>query len=110
MSGRIWPGALCYITHPTMFGRMVEALYEAPVGVPITLPDGYRNIPAPCAGLWVVKFLGGPVSVPCVVGSRMTIYAVIPSRWLRPILPPPASDTTEDRAPCELRPGEIVGV
>jgi hypothetical protein len=107
MTARIWPGALCYITHPTMFGRMVEALHEAPVGVEyFRLPDGYRNIGAPFAGVWVCKFLGQSVTVPCERGERETQYACIPARWLRPITPPPGSESTEDRAPV----GEIVGV
>lgn len=111
MSARIWPGALCYITHPSMYGRMVEALHEAPVGVAyFRLPDGYRNIGAPCPGVWVAKFLGAPITYPCEHGQRLTQYACIPARWLRPITPPPGAETTEDTAPCELQQGEIVGV
>lgn len=105
MTARIWPGALCYITHPTLFGKPVEALHEAPVGVNIKLPDGYGQEGAPVAGCWVCKSLGEPFHAPCVNGfKRVTPYAVIPSRWLRPITPPPGSESTQtdDTAPCEV--------
>lgn len=106
MSGRIWPGALCVITHPTMFGKPVEALYEAPVGDEFRLPDGYMNEAALTPGFWVCKSLGEPFEARCLWKTRRTLYASIPSRWLRPITPPPGTTTTEDRAPIE---GEIVG-
>lgn len=102
MSPRIWPGALCVITHPSMYGKLVEALHLAPVGVEFLLPDGYRNVAANVPGMWVVSFQGQAVTVPCKRGSRTTRYACIPGRYLRPILPPPESETTEDRAPCEV--------
>lgn len=104
MSGRIWPGALCYITHPTMFGRMVEALFV------ITRNDqGLEGRPLTddALGCWMCKAQGfkfpdrrlGPV-----------VHAPIEARWLRPLTPPPGSESTEDRAPCEVQPGEVVGV
>jgi hypothetical protein len=101
---RIWPGALCYITHPSMFGRMVEAIHEAPVGVRFRLPDGYMNEAAPTPGFWVCKILGAPVAARCGWKTRLAQHASIEACWLRPITPPPGTDTTatDDRAPCEL--------
>ena len=106
MSGRIWPGALCYITHPSdqWFGRTVEALFV------ITREDqGLEGklLASEAMGCWMCRAQGfkfpdrvvGPVD-----------HVPIEARWLRPILPPPGSESTEDRAPCELQPGEIVGV
>lgn len=108
MSGRIWPGALCYITHPTLFGRMVEALHEAPVGVRFRLPDGYMHDSVP-PGLWLCKSLGQPFDVQMGAHGigRRSEWATVQAHWLRPILPPPGTESTEDRAPIE---GEIVGV
>ncbi len=102
MTARIWPGALCYITHPTMFGRMVEALFV------ITRHDQGlegRLLADNALGCWMCRAQGftftdkrlGPIQ-----------HAPIEDRWLRPLTPPPASDTTEtdDTAPCEVDPAQ----
>ncbi len=109
MSGRIWPGALCVITHPSMYGKPVVALSECPIGGgSFRLPDGHPNLQAPEPDYWVCESMGAPFLAP-VEGfkTRVTRYATIQGRFLRPILPPPGTDCTDDRAPCEV---ELVGV
>lgn len=112
MSARIWPGALCVITHPSMYGKPVEALRTVPVGLGVfRLPDGHAHDLAPRPGFWLCESQGDLFEAPISNGNRrLTRYASIQEYWLKPLLPPPDAKSTEDRAPCEVQPVEIVGV
>jgi hypothetical protein len=100
MSGRIWPGALCRIVHPLEYGRIVEALH-----IVTSIDQGREGKPlsVKAIGAWMCEFQGAPWEQP---GMGLVRFAPIHERWLAPILPPPVTESTEDRAPV----GEIVGV
>ncbi len=89
MSPRIWPGALCVIT---------ASEYRANVGrIVLVVSLGSRD---PLA--WNGAAQGEPLMVwdmfrDCYPSRE----AVALDNCLRPILPPPESETTDDRAPCE---------
>lgn len=98
MSGRLncWPGCLAYITHPSMYGVIVEVLYAAPAGS-FRLPDGFAAFhPGEKPG-WVVRF-AKPIQAPVEhKGQRLkrtAHYASVDDKWLRPITPPPGTDCT----------------
>jgi hypothetical protein len=101
---RCWPGAIAYITHPREFGRLLEVISLAPPHQ-FTLPNG-----ALCLGssnpefpAWVVKAIGWKFRVRLESGAwAEREYAACDDRWLRPILPPPDAELTDDRAPCEV--------
>jgi hypothetical protein len=97
MSGlRCWPGALAYITHPSMFGVQVTCLYIAPAD-DFTLPDGFPAIRGPEPAAWVIQFASAQ-PVRCllkgVLTTRQAFYAVCGDKWLRPIVPPPDAEST----------------
>lgn len=81
------PGDLAWITHPGMYGTLVEILHAAPVGQ-FKLPDGQ---PATCVNsdCWVFEFLGRPKKVGVTYhwgeGSRLAKFAACQDKWLRPI-------------------------
>ena len=86
MSGRIWPGARCEIisvnkTEPQRLGDALRYLGRIVVAV-----DRYDD------GFWSTSPL-------LVAGDGAIGYPH--ETELRPILPPPASDTTDDTAPVE---------
>lgn len=91
MSPRIWPGALCYITaseYPENVGRVVIA----------------ESLESDSPRMWNIVAQGVPLLVWSTNGlDRFPSFdAAAPEASLRPLTPPPASDTTEDRAPCEV--------
>lgn len=87
MSGRIWPGALCVVVSCRGKPENVGAVRTA------TERDPFAPFEA-----WFL-------SPPLPNGDD-----AIDARCLVPITPPPGTARTEDRAPCELQPGESVGV
>lgn len=96
MKLRCWPGAIAYITHPgEHYGRMVEVL-RAENSPRFRMPDG--QIAETCAAVlndpsWVVRFIGAPVMCPTSGGWRQTHFVQVQDRYLRPITPPPGTET-----------------
>lgn len=95
MSGRIWPGALCIVVnsragnngaHVTAIERIDRDLFVE--------PDGRQTFePA-----WVVDRM--------LAGWNGVLGNVVAEDQLIPIIPPPASDATDDTAPCEVEPAQ----
>lgn len=109
MSRRIWPGALCEIRHaidtPEMNGRFVIADRLCSVGDVISGKLLCRGVFP--GQIWVVRsaVCGAPLPwANSVRGSGLVWVQERPvhENFLFPILPPPESETTEDRAPCEV--------
>lgn len=113
MSPRIWPGALCVVrgcvTTTEMNGRFVVAVR--------TLADGELLDGLPVVrvrrregALWIVRSaVSGSLLPERTESNRLTFWPerALKERVLFPITPPPGTDCTDDRAPCEV---ELVGV
>ena len=103
---RCWPGCLAEIVHD----------HDFPQNVGIRVVVVWRAEEAVFGELWGEDWAIRP-SHPIWAwddDERTTASQSLPGEhvafhdaWLRPILPPPGTTTTEDRAPIE---GEIVGV
>lgn len=100
MSGRIWPGALCFVKSGREAGRIVEALHI------VTSTNQGREgclLADSAVGTWMCEFQGRPIYQRFLDGVvRAVRFVPIEESGLRPITPPPSADTTEDRSPCEL--------
>jgi hypothetical protein len=88
---RIQPGTICKIVNASRYvGRMVVALERAPTG-DYTLPDGYPAVPGR-PGVWVIESLDGLFEAPIYTfgrktGSRMTRFAAVDEKYLKPYDP-----------------------
>lgn len=93
MSGRIWPGALCYITPPWKvseeIGRVVEAKRRSAFGETVSMRNGGISRHGMQIPGWLCDGPGD--GFPCFVAEQC----------LSPILPPPGSESTEDATPVE---------
>jgi len=87
-------GDMAYITHPSLLGKLVTVLHEAPVGRH-ALPDGYPGFNDGLAGLiWICESLGAPFRAPVKGGRfRGARFCGIEDRWLRPIRGESAGET-----------------
>jgi len=96
MTARIWPGALCYLARCVRSennGRVVTAMRRVQNELWL-YPGGAKNI----GPGWVIDR-----DVTTWGGARSRR---VPEYNLTPILPPPGSESTEDRAPCEVEPAQ----
>lgn len=91
--------------NPNLVDRLVTVLYAAPVGVRFRLPDRQMHQEVP-QGFWVCEFCS-PVEAKIglnggEIEARMTRFAPIPDRNLRPIRDPgpDAVDETLLRLPA----------
>lgn len=97
MTARIWPGALCYLARCVLSennGRVVTAMRRVQNELWL-YPGGAKNI----GPGWVIDR-----DVTTWGGAR---HRVVPEYNLTPILPPPGSESAEDRAPCEVEPAQL---
>lgn len=105
MSGRIWPGALCvWVGGGVNGGRIVVAERPSVDGELFMSICGKRtrNRRITSRVAWVVS-CATPLSWTDDFGiQRYYMKRSASESLLRPILPPPDADTTEDRSPCEL--------
>lgn len=108
MSGRIWPGALCVVRGsrtPEINDQFVIAESRCPDCGDFML-DGNLVVDEESGESWVVRSAVSGALLPWEdLDSGGVDYAprrVLMARLLRPILPPPGADSTEDRAPCEV--------
>lgn len=87
------PGDLAVIVHPRHYGKLVTVLYAAPHGR-FTMPDGWTHADVSDRGpSWVIESNGSPFEARLRDGTeRMTVYAVVGDRWLRPIRPEEGED------------------
>lgn len=100
------PGDTARIVAPgPYYGRLVDILEAAPVGVYFKLPDG--NTQVPCgAGEWVIELLGSPIPVRLESGRhRLTHVGVAPDTALRPIRNP--GDDAVDEMVAKLGPAPM---
>ena len=98
------PGDLAMVVHPTLFGRLVNVMYAAPVGRNYVLPDGFRaRRDGP--NCFVCESLGPLFDAPVNMedGSttrRLTRYASIQDRWLKPLRDPGDDASDESLSWC----------
>lgn len=113
MSGRIWPGALCrWVAAGENYGRIVVAERLAVNGERFAATDGTVaiSVPSTTGPHWVVSCQSALSWTAKDQVQRWFMKRAAAEWMLAPLLPPPGTASTEDRAPCELQPGEIVGV
>lgn len=89
-------------------GRIVEIIYAAPgVDIVFELPDGTSGLQLDPGLSWVIKFIGGPASVPVRHGLlfayKLMPYGICPDDNLRP-LPGEPDEPYVEREPRVLKP------
>jgi hypothetical protein len=93
------PGDLAIVVSdkPQYNGRIVEVLHAPPAGE-FRLPDGHLAKQFDPRPSWVLKFIGGAVTVPLVGGTtRQTWYGVGADENLRPLRGLPDEETQDQR-------------
>ncbi|MDP1530324.1 MAG: hypothetical protein Q8M05_13160 [Rhodoferax sp.] len=95
---------------PGFLGKVVTTLYLAPKGVPFNLPDGYPHVAINTLSPdWVCEFPRDIAANLTGGATRLTRFAPVPDKLLKPLRGDEEPEATETRSPLEKHITQVGG-